>query len=878
MAPTLDASTPAAVYNDTAGVTSLVTASFTPPSGSIVVAKVTAGDAGTTSTTPTGLTFTSQLNIGTGGSTCRVAIYTATGGGSAVTVTAAFGGTGNVRSLVVEVWTGAQLAATPATHSTNTTTPPTGAPTDTITTTGANSVVTWINADYSAVDGTSRTYRSSAVETGYHTVSLQDTVYCAYQGASAGSQTYGLTAPTGQTYTLASVEIQGTTATQDPRQREIRPPWRLWARDRSSIFKSTYQLFAPQGDISTATLVSLADTGAGVDAITESADVGAGLADTGVGTDALTVAAAVPLPDTGTVSDSLTPAAAVSLADVGTGTDALTVTVAAPLTDTSAAADTLSATAAVQLTDTGTGTDALTLPSTLIIQTVTAGSSSGSITASWPTTLTAGSKRLAVINSDTTVSTPSGWTLRASAVGTQGFYIWEQTTAGTNDTPTFTTSGSFQTSLSLIEADGTRVNGFDVQTVTTEASGVSSLATTATTTAGTIGDLNLAIYALHGIDNGFAPVPTPTYDNGFTHLLTSTRQTVGGVDNSAVQHYIATLASSSAGTVGATTANWSNTVQKAYAAQVGFVLQPPAITLADTGTGTDGLTVAASAPLTDAATGTDALTVSAQATLADAAAGVDSLAVAGSTDPNQAIPAVPWMFAQPELAAVQLWGDASTTPAPVLTETATGTEGLTVAAATALAETATGADVLSVTVLVSLTDTGHGTDAFTETVSVPLADTVTGTDSLTVTATVPLAEVGSGVDDLSVGGSASKSLPDTATGADALTVTVSPVLADTGTGTDSLAVVRGIPLGDTATGVDALSVTVTTSLADLAAAVEAIFISGTLPGWATAGTAPAGAQANAGTALVGATALAGTAGSSGYALAGTGVSGAQSGG
>jgi hypothetical protein len=729
MAPTLDASTPAAVYNDTAGVTSLVTASFTPPSGSIVVAKVTAGDAGTTSTTPTGLTFTSQLNIGTGGSTCRVAIYTATGGGSAVTVTAAFGGTGNVRSLVVEVWTGAQLAATPATHSTNTTTPPTGAPTDTITTAGANSVVTWINADYSAVDGppapigpprwrlvTTRCHCKTpfTVRTRARPLALKPT---------ASPRLLGRRTPWRRSKSRARLllKIQGN-GRSGRRGGSGR-------RDRSSIFKSTYQLFAPQGDISTATLVSLADTGTGVDAITESADVGAGLADTGAGTDALTVAAAVPLPDTGTGSDSLTSAAAVSLADVGTGTDALTVTVAAPLTDTSAAADTLSATAAVQLTDTGIGTDALTLPSTLIIQTVTAGSSSGSITASWPTTLTAGSKRLAVINSDTTVSTPSGWTLRASAVGTQGFYIWEQTTAGTNDTPTFTTSGSFQTSLSLVEADGTRVNGFDVQTVTTEASGVSSLATTATTTAGTIGDLNLAIYALHGIDASFAPVPTPTYDNGFTHLLTSARQTVGGVDNSAVQHYIATLASSSAGTVGATTANWSNTVQKAYAAQVGFVLQLPAVTLADTGTGTDGLTVATSAPLTDAATGTDALTVSAQATLADAAAGVDSLAVAGSTDPNQAIPAVPWMFAQPELAAVQLWGDASTTPAPVLTETATGTDGLTVAAATALAETATGTDVLSVTVLVSLTDTGHGTDAFTETVSVPLADTVTGTDS-----------------------------------------------------------------------------------------------------------------------------------------------------
>src|SRR6478752_4936680 len=143
MAVTLDASTPAAVYQDTVGATSLVTASFTPPSGSIVVAKVVASDAGETSSTPTGLTFTSRANIGTSGATTRVALYTATGGGSAVTVTAGFGGTGNqARALIVEVWSGAQLVGTPAVH---TLLSWSGAPLDTITTVAANSVVSWVS-------------------------------------------------------------------------------------------------------------------------------------------------------------------------------------------------------------------------------------------------------------------------------------------------------------------------------------------------------------------------------------------------------------------------------------------------------------------------------------------------------------------------------------------------------------------------------------------------------------------------------------------------------------------------------------------------------------------------------------------------------------
>jgi hypothetical protein len=204
MAVTLDASTPASVYNDTTATASLVTASFTPPSGSIVVAKVTTADSGTTVSGVTGLSFTSQANLHPGSST-TVSLWTAVGAGASITVTAAFAGAGNARGLSVEVWTGAQLAGTPAVHTIG---PSSGAPIDTITTVAANSVVSWVNGDWAAIAG-ARTYRSSATEQGYHTLAGQWTHYSAYQAAaSAGSQTYGLTAQTGQTYTMAAIEIQ----------------------------------------------------------------------------------------------------------------------------------------------------------------------------------------------------------------------------------------------------------------------------------------------------------------------------------------------------------------------------------------------------------------------------------------------------------------------------------------------------------------------------------------------------------------------------------------------------------------------------------------------------------------------------------------------
>lgn len=207
MAPTLDASTPAGVYNDTLGTTSLVTASFTPPAGSVVVAKIFGGDGGLTVTGVTGLTFTSRTNIGTGGTSMRVAQFTAIGGGSAVTVTATFGGSGDTRGLVVSVYNTAQLAASPAVHSVLA---GSGAPSDTLTTVAAGSVVDWISADYNGVDPTGHTYRSSATETANHAIP-GNTTYTAYQAAaSAGSQTYGLTAPVGQSFTMASIEVQAS--------------------------------------------------------------------------------------------------------------------------------------------------------------------------------------------------------------------------------------------------------------------------------------------------------------------------------------------------------------------------------------------------------------------------------------------------------------------------------------------------------------------------------------------------------------------------------------------------------------------------------------------------------------------------------------------
>lgn len=209
--PTL-VTTPYLVTSDTAGTSSLVTTSFTPSNGEVIVVKASSNDVGTTIGTPTGGSQTYTLRGAvTSGSFCYATLYTLIVSGSpgSMAITQPFAGDTGLRSLVVERWISATLDATPAVNATKT---GSGAPSATLTTEGANSIVSWVNADWNAVSPASRAYRSSAAESGIHDQSAHGSLpyvgYYAYQAAvSAGSQTLGLTAPTGQAWALIGVEV-----------------------------------------------------------------------------------------------------------------------------------------------------------------------------------------------------------------------------------------------------------------------------------------------------------------------------------------------------------------------------------------------------------------------------------------------------------------------------------------------------------------------------------------------------------------------------------------------------------------------------------------------------------------------------------------------
>lgn len=211
------------VVSAASNTTALSTTSFTPAVGEVIVVKVVTEQWLSTVGTPSdsqGNTYTLRVSSAAS-SDCWVGIWTAVAStASANTVTSGTLSTAAWHSMMVERWTNATLAGSPAVNGTKT---GSGAPSSTITTTGASSVVSWANGDWNANSPTGRTYNTTSAtptEEGIHDKSTGNYVaYYAWQNAaSAGSQTIGITAPTGQAWTVLGIEILNVAGAAGTRQ------------------------------------------------------------------------------------------------------------------------------------------------------------------------------------------------------------------------------------------------------------------------------------------------------------------------------------------------------------------------------------------------------------------------------------------------------------------------------------------------------------------------------------------------------------------------------------------------------------------------------------------------------------------------------------
>jgi hypothetical protein len=189
----------------------LTTPSFTPSAGEVIVVKAATWDTGTPSGTPSGggLVYTRRATAAPGGFNNYATIFTAVVGGSPTSMSVALSAPAtSYHTMTVERWSNAQLAASPATNSTiNGTSSP---PSATITTTAANSAISWVSTDNNSSDPATRAYLSGAIESGLgdgHS-GTDGVHYYAYQAvAAAGSHTIGMSAPTNQQWVMVGIEI-----------------------------------------------------------------------------------------------------------------------------------------------------------------------------------------------------------------------------------------------------------------------------------------------------------------------------------------------------------------------------------------------------------------------------------------------------------------------------------------------------------------------------------------------------------------------------------------------------------------------------------------------------------------------------------------------
>lgn len=136
------------------------------------------------------------------------------------------------------------------------------------------------------------------------------------------------------------------------------------------------------------------------------------------------------------------------------------------------------------------------------------------------------------------------------------------------------------------------------------------------------------------------------------------------------------------------------------------------------------------------------------------------------------------------LASTEEWlGDLSKT----VTDTATGSDALSLNGTITVSDTATGTD--SISLPRPMLDTGTGTDAVSVTVYVVIAETPTVTDALSlVSKYLPIADTVTGTDSAIPHTGDLYTVTDTGSGTDAISITVSFAVSDTGAGADAITV------------------------------------------------------------------------------------------
>lgn len=133
------------------------------------------------------------------------------------------------------------------------------------------------------------------------------------------------------------------------------------------------------------------------------------------------------------------------------------------------------------------------------------------------------------VSSDTTVSTPSGWSLAVSDIGNIGAYIFYKLATGGETAVTITTSGNFPTAIAFIRYGGSATASPLDKTAAARSTSFGAATPTATTATLTgTGELSLAAGCLGGLSG--AAQTGITWSTGYTGRLNQATAGTGSTD------------------------------------------------------------------------------------------------------------------------------------------------------------------------------------------------------------------------------------------------------------------------------------------------------------------------------------------------------------
>lgn len=355
------------------------------------------------------------------------------------------------------------------------------------------------------------------------------------------------------------------------------------------------------------------------------------------------------------------------------------------------------------------------------------------------------------VNSDTIVTTPSGWTrpTGASQVANQGAYgYYRIASGGETDQVLITTSGNFNAVAGWSRWSG---NGTFEVAVGAQINGTTGATTPSidTGTLTTTGELVVVAALLHRLAS---PEPTtPVWSTGYTGLTEVTQ----GTGNPGCTQFVGYK--TNAGTAAETpSCTWTNGAFDRYAIAMTFAPNQD-----QNLSGTDSATLTDSAALTATLTASDMATVSDSSQLNAAASGTDTVTLADQSALTAAV-------AAPDSATLAESADvvATTTAA----DSATFSDTADLSYAPDVSDGATLGETAALTVALQATDAATLTD--TSQISQALIDSATLTDTSALATAIP------GSDTLTFAESAT--LTVTLTAADLATLTETAFAAEQG--------------------------------------------------------------------------------------------------